>query len=82
MNQVPKRQRIKGTVVSDKMDKTVVVEVVISKRHAKYQKSYRIAKRFKAHDPKNEYHTGDEVSIEATRPISKQKKFQVVGKAN
>lgn len=80
MNQAPKRQRIAGIVVSDKMDKTVVVEVVIKKRHPKYKKLYQISKRFQAHDPDNQHRTGDRVTIEATRPMSKQKKFKVIAK--
>ena len=70
-----------GLVVSDKMDKTVVVKVDMRKRHAKYKKSYTISKKFKAHDETNQYKTGDRVVIEATRPISKDKKFQVISKA-
>jgi len=70
-----------GTIVSDKMDKTVVVKVDMRKRHAKYQKSYTISKKFKAHDEKNEFHTGDKVVIESTKPISKDKRFKVVSKA-
>ena len=70
-----------GLVVSDKMDKTVVVKVDIRKRHAKYKKSYTVSKKFKAHDEKNEYKTGDKVVIESTRPISKDKRFKVLNKA-
>lgn len=69
-----------GKVVSDKMDKTVVVKVDMRKRHAKYKKSYTVSNKFKAHDELNEYHVGDMVVIEATRPISKDKKFKVLKK--
>ena len=69
-----------GLVVSDKMDKTVVVKVDQRKRHAKYHKSYTVSTRFKAHDEKNEYKVGDKVVIESTRPISKEKKFRVIRK--
>lgn len=69
-----------GVVVSDKMDKTVVVKVDMKKRHAKYKKTYTVSKKFKAHDEANEYHTGDRVVIESTRPISKDKKFKVIKK--
>ena len=69
-----------GTVVSDVMDKTVVVKVDMKKRHAKYHKSYVMSKRFKAHDENNEYHVGDMVVIEAIKPVSKDKKFKVVKK--
>lgn len=81
MTPVSKKQTITGTVVSDKMDKTVVVEVSFKKRHPKYQKSYTVSKRYKAHDEENAYKVGDHVVIEATRPISREKKFRVVKKA-
>ena len=69
-----------GLVVSDKMDKTVVVKIDIKKRHPKYHKSYTVTKKLKAHDEGNEYKIGDKVMIESTRPISKDKKFKVVKK--
>ncbi len=69
-----------GTVVSDKMAKTVVIEIEEMKRHPKYHKSYKITKRFKAHDENNEFHVGDKVEIEETRPYSKDKYFKVVKK--
>jgi small subunit ribosomal protein S17 len=75
-----KKQQLTGLVVSDKMDKTVVVKVDMRKRHSKYKKSYTISKKFKAHDEKNEYKVGDKVVIESTRPISKEKKFKVISK--
>ena len=79
-NNTPKRQQITGTVVSNKMDKTVVVKVDIHKRHPKYHKAYTISKRFKAHDEGNQYQIGDKVVIEAIRPMSKDKKFKVLKK--
>lgn len=82
MNQpASKKQQIKGTVISDAMDKTVVVRVDMKKRHAKYKKTYTVFKKYKAHDEANEYHVGDTVVIESTRPISKEKKFKVLKKA-
>lgn len=69
-----------GIVVSDKMDKTVVVLVSQRKRHAKYHKSYTVSKKFKAHDEKNEYKTGDKVVIESIKPKSKEKRFAVISK--
>lgn len=81
MDKVIKKQIIIGIVVSDKMDKTVVVKMDTKKRHPKYHKSYKVSKKFKAHDENNEYHIGDKVVIEATRPISKDKKFKVIAKA-
>ncbi len=76
-----KRQQMTGVVVSDKMDKTVVVKVDSKKRHPKYHKSYTVSKKFKAHDAENQYHTGDKVVIEAIAPLSREKKFQVIKKA-
>jgi small subunit ribosomal protein S17 len=69
-----------GTVVSDKMAKTVVVQIDELKRHAKYKKSFKVTKKFKAHDENGEYHVGDKVQIEETRPYSKDKYFKVVKK--
>ncbi|MDR3643141.1 MAG: 30S ribosomal protein S17 [Candidatus Doudnabacteria bacterium] len=76
-----KKQQLIGLVVSDKMTRTVVVKVDSRKRHAKYKKAYTVSKRYKAHDEKGEYHTGDKVVIESIRPMSKDKKFQVISKA-
>ena len=76
-----KKQQLVGTVVSDRMTKTVVVKVDSRKRHPKYKKAYTVSKRFKAHDEKGEYHVGDKVVIEAIRPMSKDKKFRVISKA-
>ncbi len=77
-----KKQQLTGIIVSDKMDKTVVVKVDIRKRHPKYKKAYTISKKFKAHDENNEYKTGERVVIESIRPMSKEKKFKVLNKAN
>lgn len=82
MNTESKKQQIIGVVVSDKMQKTVVIKVDIRKRHPKYHKSYTVSKKFKAHDENNEYHVGDRVVIESIRPMSKEKKFKVIGKAS
>jgi len=70
-----------GKVVSDKMDKTVVVEVIRIKEHPKYKKRYKVRKKYKAHDEKNQYKVGDKVVIQETRPISKHKKWKVIGLA-
>jgi small subunit ribosomal protein S17 len=78
---ISKKQQMTGLVVSDKMDKTVVVKVDMRKRDPKYKKSYTVSKKFKAHDETNQYKTGDRVVIESTRPISKDKKFKVISKA-
>lgn len=81
MEKVIKKQNMIGVVVSDKMDKTIVVKVVSRKRHPKYHKAYTVSKKYKAHDEKNEFKTGDKVVIESTRPISKDKRFKVISKA-
>lgn len=72
------QRRLKGTVVSDKMTKTVVVAIDRYKEHKKYRKFYKVTKRYKAHDEKSEYHLGDIVMIEAARPFSKEKRWKVV----
>lgn len=76
---MPRRQ-LTGTVVSNKMKKTVVVEIERIKKHPKYKRRYRIHKKYKAHDEKEEYKTGDRVVIEESRPQSKEKRWQVIGK--
>lgn len=75
-----KPKTLTGTVVSDKMDKTVVVNVTRYVSHKKYGKFYKIDKHFKAHDENNEFKVGDKVIIEETKPVSKDKSFKVVGK--
>lgn len=74
------RKKIDGVVVSDKMDKTVVVNAQRFVKHKKYGKYYKIDKKYKAHDENNEYKVGDKVTIEETRPISKDKNFKVLKK--
>lgn len=69
-----------GTVVSDKMDKTVVVNVTRFVAHKKYGKYFKIDKRYKAHDETNTYAVGDKVTITEVKPISKDKFFTVTGK--
>jgi len=74
----PKKTRtLEGTVVSDKMTKTVVVEVNRLKKNAKYQKYFKVSARYKAHDEAGEYHTGDRVVISETRPLSRDKRWVV-----
>ena len=73
---VQKRRR--GYVVSDKMDKTIVVEVEDRKSHALYGQIVRTTKRVKAHDENNTAGVGDLVHIEETRPLSKDKHFRLV----
>lgn len=75
-----KKKQLKGIIVSDTMDKTVVVSVNRFVKHPKYLKYLNIAKKYKAHDEANEYKTGDKVLIMETRPLSKDKSFIVIGK--
>jgi small subunit ribosomal protein S17 len=82
MEKITNKQQMTGTVVSDKMDKTVVVKVDIRKRHPKYHKSYTKSVKYKAHDEENAYHSGDKVVIESVRPLSRDKRFSVVKKLN
>ncbi len=74
-----KRKEFIGMVISDKMKKTIVVEVNQSVRHATYGKTMRLRVRFKAHDEKNEAHVGDRVKIVETRPMSKDKRWRLSG---
>ena len=69
---------LQGVVVSDKMDKTVVVNVARRKQHALYRKVINRSKRFKAHDAENECNVGDIVRILETRPMSKGKRWRVI----
>ena len=75
-----KGKTLKGVVVSDKMDKTVVVSVSRFVKHPLYGKFYKVSKKYKAHDEENVYKTGDKVEIVETRPISKDKRFKVINK--
>ena len=67
-----------GKVVSDKMDKTIVVSVETYKRHKLYGKRVKYTKKFKAHDETNQAKTGDIVKIMETRPLSKDKRWRLV----
>ncbi len=67
-----------GTVVSDKMDKTIVVAIADNVRHPLYKKIIKRTVKFKAHDEKNECNIGDRVQIMETRPISKDKRWRLV----
>ncbi|MFA6999892.1 MAG: 30S ribosomal protein S17 [Candidatus Paceibacterota bacterium] len=69
---------LKGVVVSDKMDKTVVVEVTRFVEHKKYGKRIKKTKNYKAHDENNIKKVGDKVEIEETKPMSKDKHFKVI----
>jgi len=75
------RRKLEGIVVSDKMQKTRVVEVTRFKKHPLYKKYFKVSKRFKAHDENNEYKVGDKVIIEETRPLSKEKRWKIIGRS-
>jgi small subunit ribosomal protein S17 len=72
------KRRLLGRVLSDKMDKTVVVEVQRFRIDPVYKKYIRIRRRYKAHDENNEYRTGDRVELIEHRPLSKEKRWKVV----
>lgn len=73
-----RRQQKVGRVVSNKMDKTIVVAVESLKRHRIYKRTYRQTKRFHAHDEENTCQMGDTVRIEECRPLSKTKRWRLV----
>ena len=77
---MPKRV-LQGVVVSDKNNKTIVVEVERRYTHPLLKKTVRRSKKYHAHDEKNEFKTGDIVNIEESRPISKNKRWVVLGEA-
>ena len=79
-----RRKVLEGIVVSDKMNKTRVVQVRWATKHPKYQKIVRRASKYKAHDEKNESKMGDVVHLMETRPISKDKRWVILNiiKAN
>ncbi len=82
MTTTPNRRTLQGFVVSDKMQKTAVVEVRRMKMHEKYKKYFKVSKRYKAHNPENQYHTGDKVVMEEGRPMSKEKRWTIISKIN
>ena len=71
-----RKERV-GTVVSDRMDKTVVVAIETVKQHPLYRRRMRRTRRFKAHDEQNECKIGDRVLIVETRPLSRDKRWRV-----
>lgn len=72
------KRRFQGEVVSCRMEKTAVVVVDRIKAHPKYGKRYRVSKKYKVHDEKNECKTGQTVIFEECRPISKEKRWKLV----
>jgi small subunit ribosomal protein S17 len=78
-NQVQTKRKTKvGRVVSDKMDKTIVVSVERLARHPLYKRVIRLTTKFKAHDELNDAHTGDTVMIEESRPLSATKRWRLI----
>lgn len=73
---------LRGTVSSNAMDKTAVVTVQRVKEHPIYRKKYTVTTKFKAHDPKNECQVGDVVEIAETRPISRDKRWEVTSRVS
>ncbi|MGC4066243.1 MAG: 30S ribosomal protein S17 [Polyangiaceae bacterium] len=71
-----RRRRLVGVVTSDKMDKTITVEVVRLKLDSKYKKYVRVRSKYKAHDEENQFHIGDRVEIVESRPLSRTKRWQ------
>jgi small subunit ribosomal protein S17 len=69
---------LSGVVVSNKMQKTIVVSVSRLIKHPLYGKFYKVSKKYKAHDEENKYKVGDNVEIVETKPISKDKRFKVI----
>lgn len=78
MSDRPQRKTRSGVVVSDKMDKTVVVLVETFSRHKLYERTVKRGQRFKAHDEQNRCEVGDKVKIMETRPLSKDKRWRIV----
>ncbi len=74
------KKQLQGIVISDGMQKTVVVKVERIRVHPKYKKRLKVHKNYKAHDENGEYHVGDKVIIRESRPISKDKQWVVVSK--
>ena len=73
-----RRKVVQGVVVSDKMDKTIVVEIMMRKLHPLYKKYVTRSKKVKAHDEKNDAHIGDTVRVEECRPMSRDKRWRLI----
>ncbi|MFH1427981.1 MAG: 30S ribosomal protein S17 [Patescibacteria group bacterium] len=72
------RRKFNGVVVSDKMDKTIVVRIDRVRVHPKYKKRYTVSKKYKVHDEKNQFKEGDKVVFIGCRPLSKDKRWRVI----
>lgn len=79
-NKNKKPKTLRGVVVKDQNDKTVVVSVPRFVKHPKYQKFFKKDKRYQAHDEKNEFKVGDKIEMTETKPMSKTKRFVVTKK--
>lgn len=73
-----KRKEFMGTVISDRMQKTIVVRITRLAKHPKYGRTIKRYSKFKVHDEKNTAKTGDIVKIQETRPLSKDKRFRLI----
>lgn len=78
MSERNSRKVLRGTVVSDKMDKTIVVEIATTHSHPLYGRQVKYSTKFKAHDENNEAKVGDIVEVMETRPLSRDKHFRLV----
>jgi small subunit ribosomal protein S17 len=78
MSDLSRRKVREGSVVSNKMDKTVVVAVETRKVHRLYKKAIKVTKKYKVHDENNACKIGDKVKIVETRPLSKEKSWRVI----
>ena len=79
---LPSRKKIlKGVVWSAKMEKTAVILIKRLIEHPKYKKRYWVSKKYKAQNPDNTYKEGDEVTIRESRPLSKEKRWTIIGKS-
>lgn len=72
------RKKFEGVVVSDSMDKTVVVRIDRVKVHSKYMKRFSVSKKYKVHDEKNQFKVDDKVTFVECRPLSKDKRWRVI----
>lgn len=72
------KQVLQGVVASDKMDKTIVVEIMMRKLHPLYKKYMTRSKKVKAHDETNDAHIGDTVRVEECRPLSRDKRWRLI----
>ena len=75
------KKNLKGIVVSAKMNNTAVISVEIMKEHPRYRKCYRVNRKYMADNPNNNYQEGDQVVIEECRPLSRHKRWRIIGQA-